>query len=434
MEKWNSGSSRSSRDKLRPGPGLPRGDVVAHQRARIHRAVVEIVARRGYESLRIVEILRLAGVSSHTFYELFDDKDECFLDAYESVIRRVIDAGERAGERDHRAGLELALGALGRAIADDPDTAYFALVEVFAGGPAALVRMREASDAFEAALINSFNSSHEKKLVPPLVAKGIVFGLARVARARLLVGQPEALPGIAGQLAAWAECLTCPEAAALERIEPARMPLLPSALPPSEIGSTSRGDNRARMLASVLSIVGQLGYDQVTTPRLRAAVRVSRRGFAAHFQDADECFAAALVEMTERALERCTRAAATTGDWPLGIYRALIELCNMISGDPIFARLAFVEVLAPGADGIRLCEEILTGVTNQFHASAPAELRFDSLLAEASTGAVWGIVYGHVATGRAELLPQCAPTLAFLALAPSIGAKRVLAMMATGAG
>ncbi|MHB1861308.1 MAG: hypothetical protein ACYCUM_14675 [Solirubrobacteraceae bacterium] len=376
--------------------------------------------------------MRLAEVSSHSFYELFDDKEECFLETYELIARegvRRVKAAQDA-RADWRDRLKLALATLGRTVADERNAARFALVDAFAGGPAALARMRQTGETFEALLAEIIGCAPDDSGLPPLILKGIVAGIGRVVRARLLEGRADELPGTARQLADWAICLACPQAMALKRFEGSGLPLLPDAAPPSDISTRDHGDHRARLLAAVLSLAAELGYWQITPPRLRSAARVSRASFAAHFQGVNDCFAAALAEMTERALERTIRAAVTTRDWPLGIYRALLELCNMLAQDPVFARLAFVEVFEPGAEGVRCREEIMADVTERFCASAPAALSPDRLTADASVGAVWGIVHEHVATGRAELLPQLASTLCFLALAPVIGADHALAVMA----
>jgi AcrR family transcriptional regulator len=50
--------------KLRPGPGQSASDVAADQRARIQKAMIEMVAERGYETVKIRELVLLAGVSS----------------------------------------------------------------------------------------------------------------------------------------------------------------------------------------------------------------------------------------------------------------------------------------------------------------------------------------------------------------------------------
>ena len=89
--RWNgSGSLRMPYPKLHPGPGGQREQVASHQRARIFAAMVELVAERGYDAVTTRALVRLAGVSTHTFYDHFHDKDECFLYAYELIVRRSI--------------------------------------------------------------------------------------------------------------------------------------------------------------------------------------------------------------------------------------------------------------------------------------------------------------------------------------------------------
>jgi hypothetical protein len=45
------------------------------------------------------------------------------------------------------------------------------------------------------------------------------------------------------------------------------------------------------------------------------------------------------------------------------------------------------------------------------------------LAAEASVGAMWGVIHHLVATGRGAQLPAAAPILSYLALAPALGAS-----------
>ncbi|HET7589657.1 MAG TPA: helix-turn-helix domain-containing protein, partial [Solirubrobacterales bacterium] len=62
--------------KLSPGPGKPATEVAAHQRARIHSAMVELAADRGYKAVTVRDLARLAGVSSRAFYKHFNGKEE----------------------------------------------------------------------------------------------------------------------------------------------------------------------------------------------------------------------------------------------------------------------------------------------------------------------------------------------------------------------
>jgi AcrR family transcriptional regulator len=68
------------------GEPLPRGrhklspDVVrASQRGRILRAMLECVGRDGYDATTVPEVVATARVSRNAFYELFEDKADCFL-------------------------------------------------------------------------------------------------------------------------------------------------------------------------------------------------------------------------------------------------------------------------------------------------------------------------------------------------------------------
>src|ERR1022692_535543 len=66
------------------------------QRARILAAMVEECAQRGAGSVTVTHIVARAGVSRRTFYELFADREECFLGAFDAAYaraeRHVLDA------------------------------------------------------------------------------------------------------------------------------------------------------------------------------------------------------------------------------------------------------------------------------------------------------------------------------------------------------
>jgi AcrR family transcriptional regulator len=72
------------------GDPLPRGrhkldaqTVRSSQRERLIRAMLETVARRGYEAMTVPEVVATARVARNAFYEFFSDKTDCFLAACE---------------------------------------------------------------------------------------------------------------------------------------------------------------------------------------------------------------------------------------------------------------------------------------------------------------------------------------------------------------
>src|SRR3954452_13192285 len=94
------GTSESLRKRmLRPGPGNRAEDVARNQRERIFGAMVASVSERGYTATRVSDLVELSGVSSRTFYDLFADKQTCFLETLKAVFAlgfEVADAGTAA--------------------------------------------------------------------------------------------------------------------------------------------------------------------------------------------------------------------------------------------------------------------------------------------------------------------------------------------------
>src|SRR5665811_1692146 len=88
--------------RLSGGPRRMTPEAVArHQKGRLMGAMVEAVARHGYAGVTLRELVGLAGVSKTTFYEHFDSKQDCFLAAFEEIIRQ---ATERVSAVYRRPG------------------------------------------------------------------------------------------------------------------------------------------------------------------------------------------------------------------------------------------------------------------------------------------------------------------------------------------
>src|SRR5258705_3938602 len=75
--------------RLRPGPGgLPRGQVTEIQRGRMLAAAVETVAEVGYARMTVAQVISRARVSRKTFYDVFADREDCFLCAFKQALER----------------------------------------------------------------------------------------------------------------------------------------------------------------------------------------------------------------------------------------------------------------------------------------------------------------------------------------------------------
>src|SRR6478736_7151732 len=136
-------SSRRQTVRLTPGPqGVPKEEVARVQRERLTSAMAHVVATAGYEETTVERVLVQAGVSRRTFYELFDDRKDCFLAAYDEAMERVLRVVTDAyldGDVPERR-IESALEAFLEFLASEPDLARMCVVEVFAAGPQARER------------------------------------------------------------------------------------------------------------------------------------------------------------------------------------------------------------------------------------------------------------------------------------------------------
>jgi AcrR family transcriptional regulator len=416
--------------KLSPGPGRSASEVAAHQRARIHEAMIELVSEREYVAVTIRDLAQLASVSTRTFYDRFGGKDECLLSTYELVMRSLTEqvfTAQKDG-RDWEEQVRLTFSALAQALANEPKAARLALVEAFAAGPTALERMRRDSVMLEAMAKAGFAGAPDGIPMPPLVVKGIVAGARRVACARLLADREGELPALSDELMHWALSFRSEATSRLELLGrrsagqsatdlPGRVNGTPGALDPQLLG-----DERTLILAATARLAASRGYLQLSARDIRAAAGVSRRSLDAHFDGVTHCFLASLELLVKRTLMRALRQGATADTWAGGLHRAMVAFCTSVARDPAFAKLGFIEVFAPGTPGIRFRARLIAAVADHLRRSAPPGQRPSKLAAEASVGAVLGILHHHIAAGRVSQLPRLAPMLSFLMAAPAIGA------------
>lgn len=137
----------------KPLPQLPRGrhaltreQVVESQRSRIVQAITEVVSAQGYHGASLTEITGRAGISRKTFYEHFEDKQACFIAAFQPRFATIVDVAleSYAGADPWPDRVRRALSTLLDAIHADPSGARLCFVETLTAGPQAMAaRIRE---------------------------------------------------------------------------------------------------------------------------------------------------------------------------------------------------------------------------------------------------------------------------------------------------
>ncbi len=168
--------------------------VAGIQRARILGAAVEVVAEQGAANVTVTHIVARSGVSRRTFYELFVDREDCFLAAFDETIARVASIVVPAYEEPSRwlDRIRAGLIALLEAFEDDRAAAHLVIVDVLGAGANALEHRRRVLAHVIAAVEEGRIVKVEAGEVrdgngsPPMVAEGIVGGVLAVLHSRLL--------------------------------------------------------------------------------------------------------------------------------------------------------------------------------------------------------------------------------------------------------
>lgn len=182
--------------------GVGHGQVAELQRARILTAMVQEVSGRGAAHVSVAHVVGRSGVSRRTFYEIFHDREDCFLAAFDDALKHVaatvVPAYEQSGS--WRSKMRAALTALLESLECDPATGRLLIVESLAAGPGALERRQNVLAQIIPIVEQARTESKTADSPLALTAEGIVGGVLSVLHARLTEKSQGSLLELAGPL------------------------------------------------------------------------------------------------------------------------------------------------------------------------------------------------------------------------------------------
>jgi AcrR family transcriptional regulator len=193
-------------------------------RERILEAMLVASGELGFERVAVRHVIERAQTSRATFYKHFEDREDCFAQAYgdagEWLCRRMIGAAKR--QASWREGLRAGLAELLEFCANQPAIAQALLVEVHAAGERPLAQRRELMERLSRALDSARREIPSRQAPPPITSDFIVGAIDTLLAAKLLDGDaeraPDMLPGLLhfvvmqylGEAAAWEEMAAAP--------------------------------------------------------------------------------------------------------------------------------------------------------------------------------------------------------------------------------
>jgi DNA-binding MarR family transcriptional regulator len=176
--------------------------------------MVEVVGERGYAEASVAHVVSRSGVSRRTFYEIFNDREECFLAALDDTIMRagdhVIPAFQT--QQDWSERVRAGLTGLLRFIEEEPGRARFLILDSLSGGPRALECRQRVIEKLARVIGEGGRPGAENDRDPKkagttktgtapvgLTGEGVVGGVLAVLHARILEGEQD-LMGLVGPL------------------------------------------------------------------------------------------------------------------------------------------------------------------------------------------------------------------------------------------
>jgi AcrR family transcriptional regulator len=171
-----------------------RGDVLVSQtqRSRMLSSALQVLSEHGYDELSVARITSGAGVSRRTFYDLFEDREDCFLAAFDdalSSVRELMLAGWGRG-RGWREQTRSALLALLVFLDREPGVRSLLIVDALKAGPRVQERRAEVLAELSAHLHQRGSRAKSGRELPELTGEGVVGAVLGVIHTRLLNRHP----------------------------------------------------------------------------------------------------------------------------------------------------------------------------------------------------------------------------------------------------
>jgi AcrR family transcriptional regulator/DNA-binding MarR family transcriptional regulator len=172
------------------------------QRARIVAAMMDVAAEVGAGNATVARVVARSGVSRRTFYELFDDREDCFLAAFDEGVARasryVLDAYDPQARWAER--IRTALTGLLTFLTYERGVGQLLIVETLGAGPQALARRQRVLAQIITAVDTGRTEVKGGDGPPPLTAEGVVGAVLSIVHTRMVAADSPPLVELAGAL------------------------------------------------------------------------------------------------------------------------------------------------------------------------------------------------------------------------------------------
>lgn len=170
--------------------------VADSQRERILNSMARACASKGYAATTIADIVEPAGVSRATFYELFNDKEDCLLAAMEvslaDAMGRIVTV--YSPDKPWATMVREAASAFLELLASRPSFARMALIEAPTAGGRAFEMYASGKRVLQALLDRGRDDPLEEEAIPSSAGRGALAAAESLIVGQILAGNTKRLP------------------------------------------------------------------------------------------------------------------------------------------------------------------------------------------------------------------------------------------------
>lgn len=454
--------------KLAPGSRLPATVVRASQRERMMVALIEAVDSKGLAAATVADLTARAHVARAAFYNQFDSLEECFLASCDAQAQRI---GEQVTDAYRTRGLswderiEATIGALAHAACEWPAAARVCLSDILAAGPAAHEHTEQTIALVRQLLRQDGAGAGARPQISRHAAVALTGGLRRLICEQLREGAgqtnadgPDARR-LARELTWWLLACFPPSGGGAGRAVSANGHARAAHSDSAHDGSGGRAGGRSgagtdgrgklaggrghadhlvhppagrseaagvrsqQIVQAVLELAASKGCEAMTQRDIARRAKVSFSTFYDHFDSKQHALLAATQVASERLLDPIDAAAADAQDWAHGVRAGIAAYLRAAATHPEEARVVGLEVLSVGHAGSEQREHHAGRLERLLEPGF--ELRPESPPggARAFAGAALELLRCCAIDQQTADLPEAAPELSYIALAPFIGRK-----------
>lgn len=320
--------------------GLAPEAVLADQRARVQASMIILAADAGYPSTSVADLISHAGISRRTFYELFENREACFISSRDALLRDwrprftlALKEAAQAPSKDNTGSLcRSALQTLIELVQADPQGARALFIETLNAGATGQQTLSTTIRSIERQLDRAFFPQRQETLRPSAIATAILGGVWEIITERLRTNRVAELPELVDELAQW--MLTYRGHAALPVLDPLDHAATSDTNPPPSQETSSSApadfplwregsgrpvnlsDPHTRILRATLQLTGEQGYLPLSASAIQRTARVSPQTFRRYFNTKTEAFLAAYQAGNQATIEYSLKAYSSAPNWP----------------------------------------------------------------------------------------------------------------------